>query len=269
MRERGGSVSRHEPAAPGAPFDQERIDRYRRDGFLVVENVFEEAALAELRGAVEAAVAAESTHREPESLSRYERIFDQKVNLWTRHPDVAVHARAAALGDMAAALEGCRMRIWHDQALFKAPHLADNRTPWHQDAVYWPHHDRWHATTIWIALEDATIESGCMSFVPGSQGLGPLEPVALKNPADIFAQAPGLRDVTPVPCPLRAGSVTFHNGLTWHCAGANRSEATRKAYAIIFMPDGTRYTGASHVLTDAMALDTGVPLAGSVFPSAG
>ena len=44
------------------------------------------------------------------------------------------------------------MRIWHDQALFKEPMKGNNKTPWHQDAVYWPHTDRWHQTTIWIAL---------------------------------------------------------------------------------------------------------------------
>ena len=63
------------------------------------------------------------------------------------------------------------MRVWHDQALFKEPKTGV-KTPWHQDAVYWPHARRGGETTIWIALKDATIHNGCMSFVGGTQKLG-------------------------------------------------------------------------------------------------
>ncbi len=249
--------------------DQSRIDAYRRDGFAVVEDVFTGTQLDDLRRAVEEAVAAESTGKAPGDLSRYEKIFDQKVNIWQRHEDVATHTLASRIGALAAAFEGVPMRIWHDQALFKQPGLADNRTPWHQDAVYWPHRDRWRATTIWIALEDATPENGCMSFLPGSHALGPLEPVPLEDPTDQFAAHPGFREVAPVRCPLRAGSVTFHNGLTWHCAGPNGSDAVRKAYAIIFMPDGTINTGAPHVVTDGLDLPVDAPFDSDSFPRVG
>ncbi|EAR51960.1 SnoK-like protein [Oceanicola granulosus HTCC2516] len=249
--------------------DQTQIDAYRRNGFTVIEDIVPADRLADLKAAVEAAVEAESVRVPDGELSTYDKIFTQKVNIWSRHPDVKAHTLWERFGQVAAELTGGPMRIWHDQALFKQPGFADNRTPWHHDAVYWPHRDHWRATTIWIALEDATEENGCMSFLPGTHALGPLDPVALDDPADIFANAPHLRQVDPVACPLKAGSCTFHDGLVWHCAGPNRSERPRKAYAIIYMPDGTIYTGANHVLTDTLDLTTGAPLAGDLFPRAG
>jgi ectoine hydroxylase-related dioxygenase (phytanoyl-CoA dioxygenase family) len=161
------------------------------------------------------------------------------------------------------------MRIWHDQALFKGPGQGDNWTPWHQDAVYWPHADRRRQMTIWIALGDATRQNGCMSFVPGTHELGPLAPVTLHDPADIFAQAPEARRRKAVACPLAAGSATFHNGLTFHYAGPNRSDGMREAYAVIFMPEDTIYDGAPHIVTDPLGLAPGAPLDGGPFPVVG
>ena len=249
--------------------DQDAIDAYRRDGFCVIEDVFAPAALVALREAVDAAVEAEDTGRAPAEKDAYERLFDQKVDIRRRHPAVEAAADLARLGALAAALEGHPMRVWHDQALYKRPGLGANDTPWHQDAVYWPHRDRWRQTTIWIALEDATEANGCMSFVPGSHALGPLDPVPLEKPTDLFAKAPALREVVPQARPLRAGSATFHNGLTWHAAGANGTGRTRKAFAVIFMPEATRYTGAPHVVTDPMGLVPGAPFPDAQFPRLG
>jgi ectoine hydroxylase-related dioxygenase (phytanoyl-CoA dioxygenase family) len=161
------------------------------------------------------------------------------------------------------------MRVWHDQALFKEPGTGKNRTPWHQDAPYWPHTDRNRQTTIWIALQDATIENGCMSFVSGTHRVGALPPVDLgDNPQDIFSYVPHIKPVKPKLIELKAGSCTFHNGLTFHYAGPNKSTGTREAFAIIYMPDGTIYSGQPHVVTDAMdpRPRTGEPLGGELFP---
>jgi phytanoyl-CoA hydroxylase len=251
------------------PLTKDHIDRYRRDGFVVLPDVVSGAAFDALRGAVVAAVEAETgtARTDPgKTLGTYEKIFNQKVNLWRRHAAVAEFTLSRALGSIAARLEGVPMRIWHDQALFKEPGLGDNKTPWHQDAVYWPHQDRWHQTTIWLALRDATPRNGCMSFLPGTQALGPMEAINLADPADIFAKAPHLTALKPAICPLTAGSATFHNGLNWHFAGPNKTEQVREAYAIIFMPDGTSFDGKPHIVTDDLGLVPGDRLTGDLFP---
>jgi ectoine hydroxylase-related dioxygenase (phytanoyl-CoA dioxygenase family) len=259
---------------PDYPLTQEQIDDYRRNGFIQLDDVITGDVLASMRGAVESAVEQETreaagTRPAGQTLGTYEKIFNQKVNLWQRHPDVARYTLSRALGSIAMRLEGRPMRLWHDQALFKEPQKGNNKTPWHQDAVYWPHTDRWHQTTVWIALKDATTQNGCMAFVEGTHSLGPLPAVDLADPQDLFDNAPHLRPVHPVPRPLRAGSVTFHNGLTFHYAGPNKSEGTREAFAIIYMPDGTRFDGREHIVTDGQGFASGDALASALFPIVG
>jgi ectoine hydroxylase-related dioxygenase (phytanoyl-CoA dioxygenase family) len=159
--------------------------------------------------------------------------------------------------DLAARLSGQPVRVWHDQALFKEPREGA-KTPWHQDAHYWPHHDRRHQITIWIALKDATLANGCMSFIPGSQRVENLEPIRLADPQNIFDMAPQFKGVKPHVCELKAGSCTFHNGLTFHYAGPNKSDGMREAFAVIYMPDG-----------DPLGLKVGDKLEGEVFPLVG
>lgn len=260
-------------SVPDYPLTQEQIDQYRRDGFIQLDDVITGHVLEAMRGAVVNAVAIE-TNEAPDrprtgAQATYEKIFNQKVNLWQRHPDVARFTLSAALGRIAMRLEGRPMRLWHDQALFKEPMKGNNRTPWHQDAVYWPHVDRWHQTTIWIALKDATTHNGCMAFVEGTHSLGPQPAVDLSDPQDLFDYAPHLRPVKPVPRPLKAGSATFHNGLTFHYAGPNKSDGTREAFAIIYMPDGTRFDGKPHIVTDEQGFAAGDLLDSELFPRVG
>jgi ectoine hydroxylase-related dioxygenase (phytanoyl-CoA dioxygenase family) len=258
---------------------EEQIAAYRRDGFIALQDVVPGGDLQELRDAVAEAVAGEmdlgvmaerQSQEQKAALSSYSQLFIQKVNLWRRWPKVAKYVNWSKFGNIAARLEGLDMRVWHDQALFKEPRTGV-KTPWHQDAVYWPHAQRAQQTTIWIALKDATIQNGCMSFVGGTHKIGPLPAVNLGNPQDIFEHAPHIKPVKPVTCPLKAGSVTFHNGLTFHYAGPNKSDGMREAFAIIYMPDGTTYDGKGHVVTDPLkpGLNVGDPLAGEMFPLVG
>jgi len=239
------------------PLTAEQIATYQRDGFIKLEQVITGDELAAMRKAVNEAVKKESAEEDPDrEKSSYEQIFIQKVNLWTRHEDVKpfiLHPRFATL---AAQLSGRTLRIWHDQALFKEPHTGA-KTPWHQDTHYWPHQQKKDQTTIWIALEDATIHNGCMSFLPGTQKLTDIESVNLHSPQELYEIAPQLKGVKPVTCELKAGDCTFHNGLTFHYAGPNRSDQMREAMAVIYMPEDTTYSGYPHRVADQYQLKEG------------
>ena len=56
-------------------------------------------------------------------------------------------------------------RIWHDQALFNPPY--GNPTGWHLDDPYWSFSSR-DAISVWVALDDATRDNGCLYYLPGS-----------------------------------------------------------------------------------------------------
>jgi len=248
------------------PLTTEQIATYQRDGFIKLEQVISGDELTVMREAVAGAVKLESSHEDPaREKSSYEQIFIQKVNLWTRHEAVkpfVLHPRFATL---ATQLSGRSLRLWHDQALFKEPHTGA-KTPWHQDTHYWPHQQKKDQTTIWIALRDATIHNGCMSFIPGTHQLADIEPVNLHDPQELYDVAPQTKGVKPVTCELKAGDCTFHNGLTFHYAGPNRSDTMREAMAVIYMPDDTTYSGYPHRIADPCELHVGDPFPDSLFP---
>jgi len=248
------------------PLTPQQIAAYQRDGYIQLNDVITGDQLEAFRNAVNDAVKQDTATQDPNRQTRtYEQIFIQCVNLWPRHPAVKPFVLDPRLGRIAARLSGLSVRLWHDHALFKEPHTGA-KTPWHQDTPYWPHQQKMHQLTIWIALRDATIHNGCMSFLPGTQKHLDIAPVNLADPQDLYAVAPQTKGIKPVTCELKAGSCTVHNGMTFHYAGPNRSDGMREAIAIIYMPYGTTHSHAPHPVTDPLKLSPGQKLDGELFP---
>ena len=49
---------------------------------------------------------------------------------------------------------------------------------------------------------------------------------------------------------MKAGSCSFHNGLTIHGAGANMTSGFRRAMTCAYMPDGATFNGIKNILTE-------------------
>src|SRR5690606_17057982 len=96
----------------------------------------------------------------------YGKVFDQLLNLWQTNEAMRELILDPRIGEMAGRLAGVDgLRVWHDQALIKRPWA--NPTGFHLDTPFWSFSDR-RAISIWIALDDATPENGCLYFFPGS-----------------------------------------------------------------------------------------------------
>lgn len=248
---------------------QDQIQFYRENGFVKIPDLLTPDELADLRHAAEEVLAAErgEAMRVDASEPDYRRVFVQKVNLWRVHEKLRRFTLHLRVAQVARALAGAdSIRLWHDHLLVKMP--GDNKpTAWHQDLPYWPHNVN-EQLSCWIALQDVDETNGCMGFVPGTHRLGKLDPINLTDPQDIFSMVPGRKpeEFQPVWVPLKAGSATFHHGLTFHGAGYNHSDQPRLAFVIIYMPDGTLYTGKPHIVTDGQGLPVDQPLEGELFP---
>ena len=144
------------------------IEAFRRDGFAHAKSVLTRDEVARFREAVDRAVRLRKVndHRRLDEKSLYEQSFIQCQNLWEDCPDVRPLTFHPAIAGLAAQLIGAeRVRIWHDQALYKEPGGRD--TDAHQDHPYWPIAEPL-ALTAWIPLMDIDAEAGCMGYVPGS-----------------------------------------------------------------------------------------------------
>lgn len=250
---------------------QEKIDFYRENGFVQVDNVISEEELAELRQYLVEVMTDDGGQKSlatDKSGGAYFRVLNQKVNVWRDHGGMGKFSMNERFARMAMELSGADgIRLFHDHGLWKMP--GDSKpTPWHQDMPYWPMNEI-GALSIWLTLDDVDEENGCMMFVPKSHTAGKLQGIDFINPQDIkdFVRGTEIEKQQPVKVPLKAGSCTFHHGLTFHFAHANVTDNPRRVLAIIFMPDGTTYNGKSHPVTNELGtLEENKPLQGRLFP---
>jgi ectoine hydroxylase-related dioxygenase (phytanoyl-CoA dioxygenase family) len=104
-------------------------------------------------------------------------------------------------------------------------------TPWHQDEAYWEPTLEYNALSIWMPLQEATVENGCMWFIPGSNKWDVQPHHSINNDPRIHGlEIDSLDDSDAQACPIPAGGATFHNSRTLHYAGANKTSAPRRAY---------------------------------------
>ena len=121
-----------------------------------------------------------------------------------------------------------RTEIFH--AILK-PAGVGAPTPWHQDEAYWDPRSQYYSISIWMPLQVATLENGCMWFEDGSHEWDVLEHQSIGGDVRVH----GLELVNPtvirnaVACPIAAGGVTIHRNRTAHYAGPNRTNEPRRA----------------------------------------
>jgi phytanoyl-CoA hydroxylase len=242
------------------PTTEER-DRYEVDGFVSVGQFLSPDELAEWREVVDAALRSRGEQRfsfvtedaqdklteEPQDRDYYNRVFTQRVNLWQTDEAFRALLFQDDLGQFVGEVAGVDgLRVWHDQALVKGPYA--NPTSFHLDVPYWSFTSP-DAITIWIALDDATLENGCLYYVPGSHKAKKFDNVGIgSHIGALFDVYPEWGNVSAVPCPIEAGGALVHNGLTFHGAGANMTPRPRRAITCAYMPDGATFNGQHNVL---------------------
>jgi hypothetical protein len=134
---------------------------------------------------------------------------------------------------MASALLGVDEESLHGWGhMILKPARRGHETPWHQDEAYWTADHSYAAVGAWMPLDDASVESGCLHFVPGSH-LGPVlaHHHIGNDPAVHGLEADAPDTTTAVAVPIPAGAATFHHPRMIHYAGPNTTPQQRRAYA--------------------------------------
>ncbi|NUM74334.1 phytanoyl-CoA dioxygenase family protein [candidate division KSB1 bacterium] len=247
----------------------EQIQAYQRDGYLILENFLTPAEVEEIIAAVSEAVnqmgkqkvAGEGNKDLVEGESFYDKVFVQRLNLWKINPTIKKYFLSPELGEMLCQLTGASgMRVWHDQTLQKQPWA--NPTAWHLDNPYWSFHSP-QAISIWIALDEATLQNGCMYYLPGSHKLARYDNVDIGQNMDaLFKYYPEFRNLEPVAAVMKPGTAGLHNGLTAHGAGPNMTPRWRRAMTCAYMPEGATFNGNQNILSKEQVakLKVGDPL---------
>lgn len=126
--------------------------------------------------------------------------------------------------------------------IFKPPRIG-GEVHCHQDSTYL-YTDPESCVGFWFALEDATIENGCMHFIPGAHK-GPLKELQARN-SDGEMQYQTLDD-TPwcegatAPAEAKVGTMVMFDGRAPHLSGANLSDISRHAYTVHVIDRASHY----------------------------
>ncbi|WP_260724117.1 phytanoyl-CoA dioxygenase family protein [Dactylosporangium roseum] len=224
--------------------DHLRREEFRRDGFAVLPQVADESEVAWLREIYDrlfvqrATPGSENFHDiAGQKDSDDPPLLPQIVKPEKYAPellDSAHFARCRAIASSYLDIPEDELEFY-GHAILKPPRYGAP-TPWHQDEAYMD--PRWsrRGLSIWTTLDVATVESGCLHYLPG----GHRGPVLPHHHIDNDDRVRGLMtdDVDPssgVACPLGPGGAVVHDFRTPHYAGPNRTDQPRRAYVLVFM----------------------------------
>ena len=230
--------------------DRQDLDTYRREGLLKSPFRIPEDQLGRMRESLDKLMR-DNAHLAPETLVcphiAYGKTHDAAAaDQWLEY------ARHPGILDLVSQLIGDDIILWGSQVFCKPP-LTGKAIPWHQDGQYWP--IRPIATcSVWIALDDAMPENGCMRYIPGSHANGSIYRHRVSDRTDIvlnqevepsqFDESAGRDDA------LKAGQFSLHDVYLIHGSNANRSPKRRAGFVIRYMPATSvfeRTTGDEHV----------------------
>lgn len=235
---------------------------YETRGFTELGPILDTTVVAELKQALDGWLG-----REP-AKSAYGVL---RNNVWARVPEFERALRASPLARLAAELTGEEgLVLFQDNVIWKPPGTV-GPVEWHQDFAYWPL-DRPRGVTLWIALDDATVENGCLHYVPGTHREGEraaTDFIAGTNQprrSDLPPLDPRGREV--VAMPIVAGSALAHDPLVWHTSPGNRTQGERRAWSLTLVSPSVRWDPdhAPHPFNWELRPAKGTALEGALFP---
>ena len=209
----------------------DQVDHYREFGYVVPDFRLPDDALRSMR----------DDHTR--LVERFPQFADYCGALLVYDMSFLNYARNEQILDMVEQVIGENFALWNS-SLFAKPARVGSRTPWHQDGEYWP--IRPLATcSVWIAIDESTVENGCLKFIPGSHSARELYQhhtnssdglsLPLELDSDQFSEAES------VDIELEAGQISLHDVFLIHSSEPNRSIRPRRGLTLRFMPTSSVY----------------------------
>jgi len=226
---------------------QEQVARYREDGYLLIENVFNAEEVEALREASRTAAM-----REELKQRNAERTIVHLHPLTIKHAAFKALAADARITERLAPLLGPDVQLQQSKLATKPPAKGEGAFAWHQDLAFFPHTNT-DLLAATVFLDEVNEDNGCVKVVKGSHKLGMLDHgnggMDFQGRCDVTEY---LRDQSRlVPMNGPPGSITLHHALLLHGSDGNRSGRPRRLAIFQYRAD------------DAYQLD------GRIFPDTG
>ncbi len=196
-----------------------QIEGFNRDGYIRPIRIYSDSEIADIRAYFDDLLAqAIAAGGDSYSIS----------TAHIKHAGVYDMLTKREIVDCVADLLGKNVVAWGSHFFCKMP--RDGRAvAWHQDASYWPLSPS-KAVTVWLAIDDADLENGCMKFIAGSHHSGHLT-YHESSPDEHNVLNQTVENVEQygheVVDDLKAGEVSIHSDLLLHGSDANNSDRRR------------------------------------------
>ena len=214
-----------------AQLTEREISRYHEDGYVIPNWHLPQETIESIRC---------SHHR---LIAQFPKFTDYCPAILGYDVSFLDYARNSDILDMVEQLIGPDIALWNS-SFFAKPAKVGTRTPWHQDGEYWP--IRPLATcSVWIAVDDSTIENGCLQVIPGSHRAKELSPHHVNSadglalPLELDDSAFDLKEATNIE--LEAGQISLHDVYLMHASEPNLSDLPRRGMTLRFMPTTSIY----------------------------
>lgn len=228
-----------------------QIQRFHEQGYLAVKQAVEtdktEAAAQAMWDLIDGirpgfrAVHVEAKMRaQYASLSQTERRNAvRKIHRFIDYDDrLKVLSEHAAILAVLKRLMGEPPVLFQDMGLMK-PARVGREKPWHQDLAYFNVPIDTPVVGVWIALDEATSQNGCLHIVPGSHKEGPQLHYKIRDWQMCDTDVPVRQSVM---VPLPPGGCLFWHGLVHHGSPSNHSDKRRRALQFHYQPESTQKT---------------------------
>ena len=231
------------PQTPTVELTPAQIAEFHERGFLSIPQISTPEEVEMLRGIFDRLFAQKAgraegaqfdmvTHDEDDQPQALPAIINP-VNFAPELRETIFRTNAAAI---ARQLLGPKVTASFEHAILKPPRYGA-ATPWHQDeATRVDANFDYEQLSIWMPLQEATPENGCMQYIAGTHRADVLPHRSPKSDSRIHAIecAGGFDPASATLCPLPPGGATMHHGRTLHSAGPNASDIPRRAYILAF-----------------------------------
>ena len=214
------------------------LEQYNRDGYVAVEDAFiaheVQDALAGMDDLVMGrregftGILFESKARDLLPTLPLESRLDAVRKFWdfvAHEPRLDALARHPKLTKVLERILGEAPKMFQDMALVKPPKIGREK-PWHQDHAYFDYPMGTRVVGVWVALDEATVENGCMRLLPGQHRAGPRIHFQRRDWQICDNQ---MNDIQPIAAPLRPGGLLLFDGLLPHGTPTNFSPTRRRA----------------------------------------
>ena len=205
----------------------EQIAQYERDGYtLFHQPVFSDEKFAQLKAIFE------------ENLEKYGE--DDLDTMHFRDARLLPFLLSDEVLDLVEPLTGPDIGLWSSHFISKQP-FKGKATPWHEDSSYWQGRisTMEGVTTVWLALDEASPENGCMKVIPGTQKNGFSDYEDVSEETNIFGsqiKAESVDEDAAVYFSLQPNECSLHEARIIHGADANSSPKRRAGYTLRYFP---------------------------------